>query len=964
LKVILNLNLIKLIDIKHLFSIMLLEGYDYMDQNITYDRKSFFINGERVFINSASIHYFRMPKEEWRETLIKAKLSGINCIDTYLAWNIHEPEEGKWDFSGDKDYDAFLKLCKELGLWTIVRPGPFICAEWDFGGFPYWLINKVGIKFRDYNEVYLKYVDLYFDKVVPIIAQNQITSGGSVIMVQVENEYDNLVPKSTPEKEMYLNHLRDGLISRGIDVQLICCNGFIDGTVSCINFWSGADKYSKMLKEKQPDAPLFNTEFWTGWFENWGANKATQKTPELLEKRTMEMVRAGYKGINQYMFFGGTNFGSFGGRTVNNSDIYMVTSYDYDAPLNEYCCITPKYYVTKRVNYFINTVARFLIEAKEVEGNIRASSNCIVRERIYKDEKMYFIESKSDERETNTFTIEDGRSFEATVKPNQIVPVVVDYRLNPDIVMTYNSFFSFYEGIDGADTLVVYSDNGQRSKLNLVFNEPVIYNDELSIAYKIGEDHKTIEFDLCHFNELQEVNLKYAHKLLRIIILNTEGMDKTWFINSNDDKYLVIGCDELVLDSQSKIKLKVTKEDTLVRIYGTRGKDINTIIDTSSNEVKVSGGQVPLKMLVDGEYNAPKLPSLKDWYLCPESESLDASNTKCEAHPKGFAEFGKDYGYLLYTTEINSNEERETTVVIPNIQDTARVYLNGEEVELLRDVVTASLKIKLNLGINKVQFLVQNMGRYNYSHFLGEEKGIFDTIYLDGKSQDMRQGWMLPNGKIVNLDEVLDVKDNTIMVKKFYNDGFDRAMLTGAISENIWINGKKVDMGDYQEGWHFISIDISPYLHKGLNRIEMKYYRSEMCRLELSLYNSNKNVDNWSIGEFVDYDSEKHWKLVQKENMSKYRKHPTWYKCAFKRPEVPENMNLKLKLRMTGMGKGFIFLNGINVGRMWQIGPQEDYKLPMPWLKDENELVIFDEEGRNPDKVRLLWEDSSRGIWI
>lgn len=144
---------------------------------LTYDARSFFLNGERVFLNSATIHYFRMPKEEWREVLLKAKLAGMNCIDTYFAWNVHEPEEGQWSFEGDNDCGEFLDLCAELGMWVIARPGPFICAEWDFGGFPYWLSTKDGVKFRENNETYLHYVNLYFDRIVPIIRERQLSAG-------------------------------------------------------------------------------------------------------------------------------------------------------------------------------------------------------------------------------------------------------------------------------------------------------------------------------------------------------------------------------------------------------------------------------------------------------------------------------------------------------------------------------------------------------------------------------------------------------------------------------------------------------------------------------------------------------------------------------------------------------------------------------------------------------------------
>ena len=135
---------------------------------ITYDSKSFIINGKRTFITSGSIHYFRAPRSSWEDILLKAKLGGMNTIQTYIAWNFHEREEGKFTFDGNADIDYFLSLAEKLGLYVIVRPGPYICSEWDFGGFPSYLLTKKGIRLRTFDPLFLKYVDRYFDRVIPV----------------------------------------------------------------------------------------------------------------------------------------------------------------------------------------------------------------------------------------------------------------------------------------------------------------------------------------------------------------------------------------------------------------------------------------------------------------------------------------------------------------------------------------------------------------------------------------------------------------------------------------------------------------------------------------------------------------------------------------------------------------------------------------------------------------------------
>ena len=218
--------------------------------------------------------------------------------------------------------------------------------------------------YRQYNEVFLKYLDLYFDKIMPIIAEYQITRGGTVILVQVENEYSSAYIGD----EKYLLYLRDGTISRGIDVPLISCCGEIDGVIECTNFWDGADELLELLDKKQPDCPKIVTEFWNGFFDHWGCQQTDQKSVDDLEGRIMEILRAGYSGLSHYMLLGGTNFGDWGGRSVGTSDTLIATSYDTHAPLNEYCCVTPKYLAVKRLGFFLRTCGKFIMESTETKA--------------------------------------------------------------------------------------------------------------------------------------------------------------------------------------------------------------------------------------------------------------------------------------------------------------------------------------------------------------------------------------------------------------------------------------------------------------------------------------------------------------------------------------------------------------------------------------------------------------------
>ena len=476
-----------------------------MANSMTYDSKSFIAGNKRLFIHSAAIHYFRFPKEEWREVLWKAKLAGITCIDTYFAWNVHEPQEGIWNFEEEADCDAFLSLCHELGLQVIARPGPYICAEWDFGGFPWWLNNKEKMRYRAYDPRFLSYVDRYFDKLIPIIAKHQVTKGGSVILVQVENEYQHLA--SDEEGKEYLEYLRDGLRSRGIEVPLITCEGAVEGAVECANFWSGADRAYDKLRQKQPDTPKIVTEFWTGWFERWGGPRADHKTAALLERRIMEVLRAGFTGLNHYMFCGGTNFGSYGGRTVDASDVFNVTSYDYDAPLSEYLAYTPKYQAVKRLGYFIQSMYDFFVQSEERAADVKMSCEGRVRKRIHGETVLYFVEHTSDERMSVHFTTETGETYQVTVNPGEIAPVLIDLPILSGWKLTYNAYLGGFHEIEGILTLVVFSDDGQRSRMRFKTETELQFEAPASVLCYRGQEPGVLELELVHFETPQIIRL-------------------------------------------------------------------------------------------------------------------------------------------------------------------------------------------------------------------------------------------------------------------------------------------------------------------------------------------------------------------------------------------------------------------------------------------------------------------------
>lgn len=320
-------------------------------KTFTVEKDGFRLGGEPFRVISGAIHYFRVPREYWRDRLIKLKACGFNTVETYVVWNMHEPREGEFDYSDMLDIEDFLATAAELGLYAIVRPGPYICSEWEFGGLPWWLLKNDGIRLRCMDADYIAAVDRFFDSLIPRIAAHQITEGGNVILVQVENEYG-----SYGDDSEYIRYLADGLRRRGINVPLFTSDGtnkqmLTGGTVPEIfktaNFGSRAEEQFAALREYQPDGPLMCTEFWNGWFDHW--TEEHHHRPGDDAAASLDDILAHGGNVSAYMFHGGTNFGFMNGANCFDKYEPTVSSYDDDAPVNEYGDLTDKYFRFREV---------------------------------------------------------------------------------------------------------------------------------------------------------------------------------------------------------------------------------------------------------------------------------------------------------------------------------------------------------------------------------------------------------------------------------------------------------------------------------------------------------------------------------------------------------------------------------------------------------------------------------------
>jgi len=310
----------------------------------------FELDGKPFQIISGAIHYARVPRAYWRDRLRKARAMGLNTVEMYVFWNFHETAPGEFDFSGQEDIAEFIREAQEEGLFVILRPGPYVCAEWEFGGLPAWLLRQPGMEVRSANPLFMAAATRWFHRLGKELAPLQSAYGGPIIAVQVENEYG-----SYGNDHVYMEQIHHLLLDSGFDKAMLYTadgadelpNGSLPELPAVINFGSGSARteFAK-LDKLRPNGPKMNGEFWDGWFDHWGEKHHT--TDAAVDVKDLKwMLEQGYS-VNLYMFHGGTSFGFMSGANVGAGKYEpTVTSYDYDSPVSESGELKPKYFLMR-----------------------------------------------------------------------------------------------------------------------------------------------------------------------------------------------------------------------------------------------------------------------------------------------------------------------------------------------------------------------------------------------------------------------------------------------------------------------------------------------------------------------------------------------------------------------------------------------------------------------------------------
>jgi len=900
--------------------------------NITFDGQSFSIDNRRVWLVSGAIHYPRTPRAQWRSRIRAAKQAGLNCIETYVFWNFHEPKPGVFDFEGDKDLRAFVQMIADEGMYCILRPGPYVCAEWDFGGLPAWINTvvdpkgKVEMKLRQGSPLFLEACSRYLRAVMEQVEDLQVTSkvAGPIILVQAENEWLCHNPLGA---QAYLREIVRYLRENGCTTPINECNNLWQDVEGALSTWNANTHLAQDLRQLavvQPSAPRLVTEFWTGWFDSWNHEHSQQNPASLVLHRLAQMLAVGAQ-YNLYMFHGGTNFGFNGGRTIGDRAAFITTSYDYDAPLEEAGGRGDKYAAVKRISTFASSFDHVFAHLDptfaHTAGNPAADDSqvAVIQQRGSQGNVSFIFKGSKSKAAYLPILLENGHSFDVPLGHQNVAWILNDTNLEGVATLTYSSLSPW---------------TFAHKKMLVLFGPPaskglVCINDAiLEVETPTGKKPIVEEFED-----------------LTLVILSTDQVDAAYVYPEG------------------------------IALYADGLDDNNRPIAGESTVTTISiAGKVG--QIRKSAARKPTLPTLDNWEQAGLNAMLSGASdayTPIEG-PASLEHLGVNQGYGWY--RIATTGAKAETLLAPEAGDRLHLFQQGKSAAMLGLGPGAEYgPVDFNLN-GDVVVLADNLGRFNFSWSLGEGKGLFGHIhavkpiklakpavvsgmspdpfllgaYFQNLRKDDRQAadafvWkaVKPVGR---KPLIVDIQDLPVRAMLFVNDepiGMYDPHMTAGMARWVLEPGEQITGGQNE----FKLALFTPFDGSFDPLKFVKIYQSTNVATAKS---------TWSFAPWAPPQPDDFGVIVKS-----YPAAPCWYRSSFNVTDA----STPLWLEPAGMSKGQIFLNGHNVGRYFvatgtgkAVPPQGRYYLPEAWLHVDqpNELMLFDEHGKDPKNCRLVYD--------
>ncbi len=701
---------------------------------VSFDGRGFIINGKRTFITSGSVHFARVPKEDWRDILLKLKRSGFNTVETYVFWNYHEMQEGKFDFTTEnRDLGAFLDLAKELGLYAFVRVGPYSCAEWENGGFPTWLYFKPGLSVRGDNKAFLDCVDAWFNQMLPIVAQRQITKGGNVILVQLENEHPaEWSHWGTEIHGPYFQHLLDLAHQNGLEVPM-----YFSGQ------HHGHDPApATPIDHSQRTSPWLTSELWTIWYDRYGNSGGDLKDGE---RHAWRVLAEGGNGLNLYVYHGGTNFDYY-------NDYEDASSYDYGTLIGQAGDTRELYLRLKRLAYFAETFSPILADSDDATQKYQDFANgATVTARTAPEGTLVFLDNRKGD---TTATLKSGTTMKLAAGEIVGLPVQVPLAAGLTLAEADTRILGIVPQ-GNLTTIVCFGDAGDTGKIMFGTPTPGIGTAVNDAHFQLDtEANPALTFTFPE-QGVGEESLNFGATKLRVLVMNKATADLTWFVDTAAGRQIVIGAPylgEFAMDAagQPRLSLDYPWNDpapTELTVYG-------------------SGPAGKIGLPAPAETVSPATLKLSSWEMSsdagPLSSHFDDGSwyTVPDGSPPEMGQDGDYSAYAWYRVHLENSPDA-SSIICKWIGDRASFFLDGKLAATFNAKTqhgsnpkekTFEVPMQISPGSHDLAVFVAHAGRekfYNHTgnlDYLEAQKGIRGPVTYGADSKAAITNWKMSGG--------------------------------------------------------------------------------------------------------------------------------------------------------------------------------------------------------------------------
>ena len=969
---------------------------------INIDGKGFIIHGKRTYIVAGEVQYPRIPRALWRDRLLRIKRAGYNTIQTYVYWNYHEPREGQFDFSGEKDLNAFLKTVQSLGMYAIVRPGPYVNAEWDTGGLPVWLRFKPGLLPLTDNPQFYAAVTPYWNKVFPIIVKNQITQGGPVIMVQLDNEHthDGLgrgIGSGTDLPDAFYRHYRQVAVKAGVVVPY---------------FFSGLNHSDDPAGDGPLDTasrttPWYSTEFWTGWYGWYGVSPEKQRK---VVRATWKILAYGGAGYTHYTMAGGSDF-----ETWNNNE--QAASYDFGSPIGQAGDFRSDYYPLKRAALFAAAFPKVLADSVASEGGSAVTptnANVRLTRRTGKAGSIMFLDNPGYRPRTVQLKAADGTLTPAAgpirMEPGEIVPVVTSYPLLPTVTLTLGAARILGTATQGrTTTLVIYGAPGEPGELH--FRVPASGVTLAPSAGAMTAAKGTVTLKTTFPASAPRVfSFQAGAQTVRVLAEPSALADRTWFVPVGGQTQIVCGPEYVGEAALTGGRLALQTEQN-----GLVGPPAGaSVVFTANTQTALVKTPTPGKAAASA--TPPALGAWQADLAVPQAQP-GFNDTKWLAvpAPRPMGADGDSSAFAWYRTTLTAPTTGTYQLDISDYSDWVTAFVDGKRVgsgdvhrttsdDLVPRPQSARLTVPLTAGPHTLALFAAHYGRNKLVTYYGpldtiDSKGVTGPVTLalvSGQAQDLPTfRWKADDGGVFDADTQaapgLDTAGADWQDAHPYDDVFHdrigsawfRAVLPDVPGPHrrltfasvddlgtVYLNGTQIASGiginanvtvDLDAAWRTNGPNVLAVLVQntaqggGLGKVTLTGGLTDGAALT-----------GWRMRGGEPVPEAAAWKPLAAGAAPGV---PAWYQAEFTaNPPGPNGPHPALRVQTSTLTRGEVWLNGHNLGRYPEVsrdnsggGPLVDgVYLPECWLKPgRNRLMIFDEEGAAPAGVKVIIEQAA-----